>query len=93
MSETKSLSEKHWEILGIQNNQLKVKAKELRFIAKNAERIIELMYLKAEESRVGYAEKDPYSLWRGQSLDSYVMKTNWGPGESAYHKVEQEVSN
>lgn len=93
MTDRKKLSQRHWEILGIQNHQLKLKARELRFIAKNAERIIELMYLKAEESREGYAERDPYNLWRGGDIDQYVMKTNWSPEISAYHKVEQEVSN
>tara|TARA_R100000388_G_scaffold72066_1_gene52208 strand:- start:879 stop:1160 length:282 start_codon:yes stop_codon:yes gene_type:complete len=93
MSDTKTLSEKHWEILGIQNAQLRSKAKELRFIAKNAERIIELMYQRAEESRDGYAERDAYNLWRGHSIDTYVMRTNWDPDLSAYHTVEQEVSN
>ncbi len=86
------LSEKHWEIMKIQNQQLHAKAKELRFIANNVERIIELMFVKGEESRVGYAEQDPYNLWRGNNIDSYVSRTNWLPSQSAYHTVESEVA-
>ena len=93
MSGTKPLSETHWEILGIQNSQLRSKAKELRFIAKNVERIIELMYQRAEESREGYAERDAYNLWRGHSIDTYVMRTNWDADLSAYHTAEKEASN
>ena len=85
------LSEKHWDIMGVQTAQLKAKAKELRFIAKHCDRIIELMYEKAEESRIGYAERDAYDLWRGHNIDSYVRYTNWPASISAYHTVQEEV--
>ena len=85
------LSEKHWEIMGIQTAQLRAKAKELRFIAKHCERMIELMFEKAEDSRIDYAEKDAYSLWRGQDIDSYMRCTNWPASMSAYHAVQEEV--
>jgi len=85
------LSEKHWEIMGIQTAQLRGKAKELRFIARHCERMIELMFERAEISRNGYAERDAYSLWRGQDIDSYMMRTNWPASMSAYHAVQEEV--
>ncbi|MCW4027495.1 MAG: hypothetical protein NWE76_08440 [Candidatus Bathyarchaeota archaeon] len=66
------LSEKHWEIMGIQTAQLRAKAEELRFIAKHCDRMIELMFEKAEESRIGYAEKNAYNLWRGSDIDYYI---------------------
>ena len=85
------LSEKHWEIMGIQTAQLRAKAKELRFIAKHCDRMIELMFEKAEESRIGYAEKDAYNLWRGNDIDSYMKHTNWPASMSAYTTVQEEV--
>ena len=87
------LSERHWEIMAIQNRQLASKARELRFIAKNYQRIIELMYEKAENARKGYSERDAYNLWRGSDIDNYVRRTNWPASESAYHTVKDEVKN
>ena len=87
----KMLSKRHWQIMAIQNDQLSHKANELRFIAEHCERIIELMYEKAEESRDGYAQRDAYDLWRGHDIDSYVRHTNWPASMSAYHTVKEEV--
>ena len=85
------LSEKHWEIMGVQTAQLRAKARELRFIAKHCERMIELMFEKAEQARIGYAEKDAYNLWRGNDIDSYMKHTNWPASMSAYTTVQEEV--
>ena len=88
---TSKLSEKHWEIMGIQTAQLRAKAKELRFIAKHCERMIELMFEKAEESRIGYAEEDAYNLWRGTDIDHYISSQQSERRSSYYTTVQEEV--
>ena len=85
-----TLSEKHLEILEIQKRQLAAKERELRFIAANVDRLVEAMYERAEESRVGYAIRGAYSLWRGGRIDFDLKPT--GHYDSIYHNVEQEVA-
>ena len=84
------LSEIHQEILAIQTRQLAQKARELRFIATHVEKLISAMYEKAEESRIGYAERDAYNLWRGSNID-FSMKATNHPNE-VFHTVEKEVA-
>ena len=84
------MSEMHLKILAIQKGQLADKEKELRFIAANVDRLVEAMYERAEKSRVDYANHDPYMLWRGNSIDFDLRRTN--RPDSVYHKVEQEVA-
>ena len=81
---------KHEEIGEIQIRQLAEKEAELRFIAENVDRLIEAMYEKAEESRVGYYGRDAYDLWRGQSIDYSMRHTN--NTNELYYKVQQEVA-
>ena len=84
------LSEKHQQILAIQTSQLAQKARELRFIATHVEKLIEAMYEKADESLIGYAERDAYSLWRGSSIDFAMRATN--NRNEIFHIVEEQVA-
>ena len=83
------LSESHWEIMGIQNRQLASKAKELRFIANNVEMLISAMYKKAEDSRIGYADRNHLTLWRGSDID-YSMRSTNNSG-CVFHIVQEQV--
>ena len=91
MNEGGEMSELHLEILAIQTGQLAQKERELRFIAANVDRLIEAMYEKAAQSRIGYAERDPYRLWRGDSICFDLRAT--GHKDLIFHTVEREVAN
>ena len=84
------LSEMHEKILAIQEAQLVRKERELRFIAANVDRLVEAMWLKAEDSREGYENRDAYDLWRGQKISFDLRATNHQ--DKIYHIVEREVA-
>ena len=84
-----TLTAKHLEILKIQKYQLGSKEEELRFIAANVDRLVEAMYERAEESKVGYANRHHLDLWRGNSIDFDMKKT--GHPDSVYEIVMKEM--
>lgn len=82
-----ALSARHLEIRDIQEGQIRCKEKELRFIAKNLEAMIDMLWEKRALSLVGYEDRDALSLWRGQSIDYDTKHTN-NP-TTIYHRLEQ----
>ena len=82
-------SKKHLEIRDIQEGQIRRKERELRFVAENVDRIIEMLWEKRDESLVGYEDRDALSLWRGQSIDYDTQHTN-NP-DTIYHRLQKEV--
>ena len=84
-----TLTANHLEILEIQKMQLARKEQELRFIAANVDRLHEPMYERAEESKVGYANRSHLDLWRGNSID-FDMKST-GHSDSVYEMVMKEM--
>ena len=77
------------DIRKIQNDQLIAKEKELRFIAENVEALIETMWLKGKESRIGHDDRDAYDLWRGSNIDFDLRRTNCRG--TVYHIVEAQA--
>ena len=94
ITETKTdettLTANHLEILAIQKGQLARKEQELRFIAANVDRLVEAMYERAEESKVGYANRNHLDLWRGNSIDFDMRNT--GNRDTVYGIVMKEVA-
>ena len=67
-------TQKKNEIREIQENQIQGFEAKIRFIVENAEEMITQIRIKQGEELTKYAtSKDIFSLWRGASIDFYVL--------------------
>lgn len=75
-TKTTPVTRRKMEIVEIQMRQIQSMKAKIQFICENADAMVEAMEEKARTTQIEYLNDeniDPYKLWRGASIDQYML--------------------